>query len=339
MEYVKLGKSDLNVSRLCLGCMSFGEATFSPQAKTLHSWVLNQEKTEEIIKKALDLGINFFDTANCYNGGTSEKYIGNAFKKYVKKREDIVVATKVYFNEGCLSKEAILREVDKSLKNLQLDYIDLYIIHRWDYNHPIEETMEALNECVKSKKVRYLGCSELFPYQLLKANMIARKNGWAEFISIQNHYNIIYREAERDMVQLLEEEGMSMTPFSPLAAGRVCRLWDSESARASLDKIAQIKYDQEKEIDYPIVLRINEIAKKLNCTMAQVSMAWLLSKPLVASPVFGCTKVSQLEDLCAAVKIKLSEEDIKYLEELYKPHFVMGPMKKDQKNPYEMQKK
>jgi len=338
MEYVKLGKSDLKVSRLCLGCMSFGEAVFSPQAKVAHSWVLDQEKTDEIIKRALELGINFFDTANCYNGGTSEKFIGNSFKKFVKKREDIVVATKVYFNEGCLSKEAILREIDKSLKNLQLEYVDLYIIHRWDYNHPIEETMEALNECVKNKKVRYIGCSELFPYQLLKANMIARKNGWAEFISIQNHYNVIYRETEREMQQLLEEEGMSMTPFSPLAAGRVCRLWDSESTRAALDNIAKIKYDQEKEMDYPIVLRINEIAKKLNCTMAQVSMAWILSKPLVASPVFGCTKLTQLEDLCAAVKIKLSKEDIEYLEELYKPHLVMGPMKKEQGNPYEMKK-
>ena len=164
--------------------------------------------------------------------------------------------------------------------------------------------------------------------------MIEREKGWAEFISIQNHYNVIYRETERDMAQ----EGMSMTPFSPLAAGRVCRLWDSESDRAKMDKIAQIKYDQEKEIDYPIVLRINEIAKKLNCTMAQVSMAWLLNKPLVASPVFGCTKLSQLEDLCGAVKIKLSKEDIDYLEELYKPHIVMGPMKKEQKNPYEMKK-
>lgn len=338
MEYVNLGKSDLKVSRLCLGCMSFGELKTSPEAKATHNWVLNQEKTDEIIKRALELGINFFDTANVYNGGTSEVFIGNAFKKYVNNREDIVVATKVFWNEGALSKEAILREVDKSLKNLQLEYIDLYIIHRWDYNHPIEETMEALNECVKSKKVRYIGCSELFPYQLLKANMIAREKGWAQFISMQNHYNVIYRETERDMAQLLEEEGMSMTPFSPLAAGRVCRLWDSESARSKMDKIAQIKYDQEKEIDYPIVLRINEIAKKINCTMAQVSMAWLLSKPLVASPVFGCTKLSQLEDLCAAVKIKLNKEDIDYLEELYKPHIVMGPMKKEQGNPYEMKK-
>ena len=334
MEYINLGKSDLKVSRLCLGCMSFGELESSPQKKETKSWFLNQEKTDEIIKRALELGINFFDTANCYSGGNSEKFIGKAFKKYVKKREDIVVATKVFFNEGNLSKETILREIDKSLKNLQLEYVDLYIIHRWDYSHLIEETMEALNECIKNKKVRYIGCSELFPYQLLKANMIAREKGWPQFISIQNHYNIIYREAERDMVQLLEEEGMCMTPFSPLAAGRVCRLWDSESARFTTDEIAKIIYDQEKEIDYPIVLRINEIAKKLNCTMAQVSMAWLLSKSFIASPVFGCTKLSQLEEVCGAVKIKLSKEDIDYLEELYKPHLLMGPMKKEQKTTY-----
>jgi len=193
MEYIKLGKSDLKVSRLCLGCMSFGKEN------DLFKWVLNQEQTDEIIKRALDLGINFFDTANIYSGGTSEIFIGNSFKKYVKNRKDIIVATKVYFNEGKLSKEAIIREIDGSLKRLQLDYVDLYIIHRWDYVHPIEETMEALNECVKSGKVRYIGCSALFPYQLLKANMIAREKGWAEFISIQNHYNMIYIEKMKEI--------------------------------------------------------------------------------------------------------------------------------------------
>ena len=196
MQYAKLGKSDLNVSRICLGCMSFGEKT-----KNL-PWTLDQEQTDKIIKKALDLGINFFDTANIYANGTSEIFIGNSFKKFVKDRKDIIVATKVRWNEGQLSKEAIMREIDGSLKRLQMDYVDLYIIHRWDYEHPIEETMEALNELVKSKKVRYLRCSSIFPYQLLKANMIAREHGWAEFISMQNHYNLIYREEEREMVQL-----------------------------------------------------------------------------------------------------------------------------------------
>ena len=330
MEYVKLGKSDLNVSKICLGCMSFGEAS-----SDFHTWTLNQSQTDEIIKRALELGINFFDTANGYGKGTSEIFIGNSFKKYVKNRSDIIVATKVFFNEGKLSKEAINREIDLSLKRLQMDYIDLYIIHRWDYDHPIEERMEALNELVKKKKVRYIGCSAMFPYQLLKANLIARKNGWAEFISIQNHYNIIYREDEIELAQLLEEEGMVMTPFSPLAAGRVCRMWeDKNSKRSNEDKIAKVKYDSEKDVDMPIIQRIKDVADKLNVTMAQVSMAWLLSKKLVASPVVGCTKISQLEDICKSVSLKLSEDDIKYLEELYKPHFLMGAMLKGQSASY-----
>ena len=325
MEYIKLGKSDLKVSRLCLGCMSFGKEN------DLFKWVLNQEQTDEIIKRALDLGINFFDTANIYSGGTSEIFIGNSFKKYVKNRKDIIVATKVYFNEGKLSKEAILREIDGSLKRLQLDYVDLYIIHRWDYDHPIEETMEALNECVKSGKVKYIGCSALFPYQLLKANMIAREKGWAEFISIQNHYNMIYREDERDLVQLIEEEGMLMTPYLPLAAGRVCRMWDEDTKRFNNDPYNKLNYDTKKEMDFPIVKRIKEVADKLKISMAQVSIAWLLSKKYIASPVVGCTKLSQLEDLVAGVKIKLNEEDIKYLEELYKPHKLSGALKKGEK--------
>ena len=330
MEYVKLGKSDLKVSKICLGCMSFGEAS-----SDFHSWTLNQEQTDEIIKKALDLGINFFDTANTYSKGTSEIFIGNSFKKFVKNRSDIIVATKVYWNEGKLSKEAILREVEGSLKRLQMDYIDLYIIHRWDYDHPIEETMETLNELVKNKKVRYIGCSAMFPYQLYKANEIARRNGWAQFISIQNHYNIIYREDEIELAQLLEEEGMVMTPFSPLAAGRVCRIWeDKESKRSNEDKIAKIKYDSEKEMDMPVIKRIKEVADKLKVSMAQVSIAWLLSKKLVASPVCGCTKIKQLEEICKSVSIKLSEDDIKYLEELYRPHKLMGAMVKGQGNAY-----
>ena len=325
MEYVTLGTTDLKVSKICLGCMSFGQKT------KMWPWTLDQEKTDQMIKKALDLGINFFDTANCYADGTSETFIGNSFKKFVKNRKDIVVATKVRWNEGQLSKEAILREIDGSLKRLQMDYIDLYIIHRWDYDHPIEETMEALNELVKSKKVRYIGCSALFPYQLYKANEIARKNGWAQFISIQNHYNIIYREEEREMFQLLEEEKMVMTPYSPLAAGRVCRMWeDNESERFKVDAGNRKKYDNFKERDMPIIKRIKEVADKLKISMAQVSLAWMFSKPLVASPVIGCTKISQLEDICKSLKVKLSEEDIKYLEELYVPHDTVGALKKGQ---------
>ena len=323
MEYVQLGKSDLKVSKICLGCMSFGQVTEK------RPWVLNQEETDAMIKKALDLGINFFDTANTYGDGSSETFIGNSFKKFVKDRKDIIVATKVYNNEGKLSKEAILREIDGSLKRLQMDYVDLYIIHRWDYEHPIEETMKTLNELVKCGKVRYLGCSALFPYQLLKANMIARENGWAEFISIQNHYNLIYREEEREMMQLLEEEKMVMTPYSPLAAGRVCRLHtDEKTKRSSNDPGNVKKYEHAKDVDIPVIKRIKEVADKMKVTMAQVSLAWILSKPLVVSPVIGCTKISQLEELCAVFKIKLSPEDIKYLEELYVPHKVVGALSK-----------
>ena len=324
MEYVQLGKSDLKVSKICLGCMSFGQVTEKRQ------WVLNQEETDAMIKKALDLGINFFDTANTYGDGSSETFIGNSFKKFVKDRKDIIVATKVYFNEGKLSKEAILREIDGSLKRLQMDYVDLYIIHRWDYEHPIEETMETLNELVKSGKVRYLGCSALFPYQLLKANMIARKNGWAEFISIQNHYNLIYREEEREMMQLLEEEKIVMTPYSPLAAGRVCRLYtDEKTKRSSNDPGNVKKYEHAKDVDIPVIQRIKEVADKKKVTMAQVSLAWILSKPLVVSPVIGCTKISQLEELCQVFKVKLSEDEIKYLEELYVPHKTVGALSKN----------
>ena len=323
MEYVQLGKSDLKVSKICLGCMSFGQVTEK------RPWVLNQEETDAMIKKALDLGINFFDTANTYGDGSSETFIGNSFKKFVKDRKDIIVATKVYNNEGKLSKEAILREIDGSLKRLQMDYVDLYIIHRWDYEHPIEETMKTLNELVKCGKVRYLGCSALFPYQLLKANMIARENGWAEFISIQNHYNLIYREEEREMMQLLEEEKMVMTPYSPLAAGRVCRLYtDEKTKRSSNDPVNIKKYEHAKDVDIPVIKRIKEVADKMKVTMAQVSLAWILSKPLVVSPVIGCTKISQLEELCAVFKIKLSPEDIKYLEELYVLHKVVGALSK-----------
>ena len=327
MQYAKLGKSDLNVSRICLGCMSFGEKT-----KNL-PWTLDQEQTDKIIKKALDLGINFFDTANIYANGTSEIFIGNSFKKFVKDRKDIIVATKVRWNEGQLSKEAIMREIDGSLKRLQMDYVDLYIIHRWDYEHPIEETMEALNELVKSKKVRYLGCSSIFPYQLLKANMIAREKGWAEFISIQNHYNLIYREEEREMMQLLEEEKMVMTPYSAMAAGRLCRLPSEEkSLRIKDDPNAVFKYAESKDIDLPVIKRVKEVADKMKISMALVALAWVYSKPLCVAPVLGFTKVEQLEEAFKVFSIKLDPEDVKYLEELYVPHPDKGPMKKPAKS-------
>ena len=258
-------------------------------------------------------------------------FIGNSFKKFVKDRKDIVVATKVRWNEGQLSKEAILREIDGSLKRLQMDYVDLYIIHRWDYDHSIEEAMEALHELVKQKKVRYLGCSSIFPYQLLKANTIARKNGWTPFISIQNHYNLIYREEEREMIQLLEEEKMVMTPYSVLAAGRLCRLPEEQSERSKDDTNSNFKYDHCKEVDKVVIKRVKEVADKMKISMTLVALGWIFSKKIVASALLGFTKIEQLEEAVKGLKVKLSDDDIKYLEECYVPHKLVGPLSRPQK--------
>lgn len=322
MEYINLGKSDLKVSRLCLGCMSFGD-----NSKGHHSWILNQDETNKIVKHALDLGINFFDTANCYGDGSSEEYLGKAIKKYAK-REDVIIATKVYFNEGKLSREAIIREVNASLKRLDMDYIDLLIIHRFDYDTPIKETMEALNEVVESGKVRFIGASAMFAYQFAKMQECARNHGWHEFISMQNHYNMIYREEEREMMQLLREEGVGSTPYSPLAGGRLSRLWDADTSRSKEDVFAKGKYDSTKDEDLPIIKREAEIAKKYGVSQTQVALAWLLSKRNVASPIIGITKEKYLDDAVNCLNLHLSEEDINYLEELYQPHKVVGALYK-----------
>lgn len=322
MKYSILGKTGLNVSRICLGCMTFGDISTNGKV-----WLLSQEQTDEMVKKALELGINYFDTANTYNAGTSEIYLGNALKKYAK-REDVIIETKVRFNEGGLSKEAIEREVNKSLKNLQVDYIDILIVHRWDYNVPIEETMEALNKVVEEGKVRHIGISAVYAYQLLKAQEVARKHNWHTFELIQNHYNLIYREEEREMIQLLEEEGIVMTPYSPLAAGRLARSWDFDSLRSKNDEVAINKYDAAKESDLPICKRVEELAKKHNVTMSEIALSWLLSKPLVISPIIGVTKIKHLEDACRSVDLSLTSEEITYLEELYRPHSIVGPNKK-----------
>ena len=304
MEYTTLGKSGIKISRICLGAMTFGNGNMVLEGKTTPTpWLLNQEQTDEMVKTALDNGINFFDTANVYNSGTSEIFLGKALKKYAK-REDVVIATKVRFNEGELSAEAIERECNESLKRLDTNYIDLYIIHRYDYKHPYEETMKALDKLVKEGKVKALGCSAMFPYQLYKMNEYARKNNLTPFVSIQNHYNLIYREEEREMTQLIDEEGMVMTPYSPLAAGRL--------------------------IDKPVIERVHELSEKKKIPMGQISMAWLLSKKNVASPIVGVTKISHLMDAIKAVGVKLTEEEIKYLEEPYQPHNVVGALKKEQ---------
>jgi aryl-alcohol dehydrogenase-like predicted oxidoreductase len=310
--------------------MTFGCGDMVLEGKTTPTpWLLNQEQTDEMVKTALDNGINFFDTANVYNSGTSEIFLGKSIKKYAK-REDVVIATKVRFNEGELSPEAIERECNESLKRLDTTYIDLYIIHRYDYKHPYEETMKALDKLVKAGKVKALGCSAMFPYQLYKMNEYARKNNLTPFVSIQNHYNLIYREEEREMTQLIDEEGMVMTPYSPLAAGRLAKYNDTSSTRTQKDPFAKAKYDGNKEIDEPVIERVHELSEKKKIPMGQISMAWLLSKKNVASPIVGVTKISHLMDAIKAVGIKLTEEEIKYLEEPYQPHKVVGALKREQ---------
>lgn len=322
MQYTKLGTSDLNVSRICLGCMSFGNGTGQQK-----DWALNYEKSEEIIKYALDNGINFFDTANCYSDGSSEEFLGKALNKFVK-RDEVIIATKVYFNEGKLSKEAIHREVNKSLERLHTNYIDLLIIHRFDYSTPIGETMEALNEVIKEGKVRYIGASAMYAYQLQKMQDYAEYRNLHKFISMQNHYNLIYREEEREMMKLLVEQNMSSTPYSPLAAGRLARLWNSDSLRARKDLFAVGKYDGNKDKDFPIVQRVYQLAKNYNVTQSEIALNWLLNKKPVASTILGATKTKYIDEAIKALDIKLSENDLNYLEELYVPHKVVGALDK-----------
>ena len=320
MEYTKLGNTDIEVSRLCMGCMSFGDP-----ASNMHAWTLNPEETEKIIKKSLDLGINFYDTANCYSAGTSEEYLGSALKNNIS-RDKVIIATKVYFNEGHLSKEAIPREVEGSLKRLGTDYIDLLIIHRFDYTTPIEETMEALDKVVKSGKVRAIGASAMYGYQFLKMQYAAEKNNWTKFVSMQNHYNLLYREDERELIPICDDMNISRTSYSPLAGGRLSRpTWSADTLRSKTDKAAANKYDSTKDMDMEIVKRVDELAKKKNVSMTQIALAWQLAKG-VASPIIGVTKEKYLDDAVGTFHVKLSKEDIDYLEELYVPHKVVGAL-------------
>ncbi|WP_434643669.1 aldo/keto reductase [Thermoanaerobacterium thermosaccharolyticum] len=320
MEYSKLGNSDILVSRICVGCMSFGDTS-----SNFHAWTLNAEDSEAIIKHALDLGINFFDTANVYSGGTSEEYLGRAIKNNIA-RDKVVIATKVYFNEGKLSKKAILREIDGSLKRLGTDYVDLYIIHRFDYDTPIEETMEALDSLVKAGKVRALGASAMYGYQFYNMQLAAEKNGWTKFVSMQNHYNLLYREDERELIPICKQMNVALTPYSPLAAERLSRLeWKADTKRSQTDKIAVSKYDSTQETDYGIVLRVNELAKKYGVTMTQISLAWHFAKGVTA-PIIGVTKAKYLDDAVGALNVKLTDDDIAYLEELYVPHKIVGAL-------------
>lgn len=317
MEYTKLGNTDIEISKLCVGCMSFGKAG------TMHDWTLNEGATEGIVRHALDLGINFFDTANGYSAGTSEEYLGKALRKNVP-RDKVVIASKVYFNPGRLSKEAIYREIDGTLHRLGTDYLDLYIIHRFDYNTPMEETMEALNDLVKEGKVRALGASAMYGYQFHNMQIIARDNGFAPFQAMENHYNLLYREDERELIPICKEMGVSMMPYSPLAAGHLTRrTWTSDTLRGRTDRVAMGKYDRMEEQDLRIVERVGELAEKHEVKMQQIALAWHWAKG-VASPIIGATQASHYDDAAEALKIQLTEEEIAYLEELYVPHPVVG---------------
>lgn len=325
MDYVKLGNTGLDVSRLCLGCMSFGLA----ERRWIHQWVLDEEQSRLIIKKGLELGINFFDTANVYSDGTSEEILGRALKDYAN-RDEIVLATKVYnrMHEGPngagLSRKAIMSEIDKSLRRLGTDYVDLYQIHRWDYHTPIEETMEALHDVVRAGKARYIGASAMYAWQFQKALYVAEKNGWTRFISMQNHLNLIYREEEREMLPLCKEEKIGVIPYSPLASGRLTRDWTVTTHRSETDQILKSKYDGTADADRLVVERVAAIAEKYSVPRIHIALAWLLQKEPITAPIIGATKTSHLEDAVGALSITLTTQEIAFLEEPYTPHPIIG---------------
>lgn len=318
MQYVRLGNTDINVSKICVGAMSFG------QPGTMHDWSLNYDDSKRVIDHALDQGINFFDTANVYSKGTSEEYLGMALKENGIPRDQVVISSKVYFNPGRLSSQAIHREIEGSLKRLQTDYLDLYIIHRFDYETPIEETMSALNDLVQSGKVRAIGASAMYGYQFMNMQQVAKDNGWAMFQAMENHYNLLYREDERELIPICQQLNVSLMPYSPLAAGHLShKNWQSGTLRSKTDRVAMGKYDRAEENDLQIINRVSDLADKYHVSMSQIALAWQWSKG-VASPIIGSTKVRHLDDAVAALSVKLTSEDIHYLEELYAPHEIVG---------------
>lgn len=317
MKYTKLGNTGLEVSRICLGCMSYGEN--SPGA---HDWSLNENESRPFFRKAFESGINFFDTANAYSRGSSEEILGRAVKEF-GRRDELVVATKCYFptrqgrNLRGLSRKAIMTELDASLKRLGTDYIDLYQIHRWDDRTPIEETMRALHDAVESGKVRYIGASSMFAWQFSKALYTSELRGWNKFISMQNHYNLLNREEEREMMPLCADQGVGVIPWSPLARGRLTRDWEAETNRSSLDPHYKRHYGEEG--DKQIVGRVAEIAEKRGVPRAQVALSWMLAKPFITAPIVGATKMHHLEDAIGAVEVELTEDEVNQLEEPYMP--------------------
>lgn len=324
MKYAKLGNSDLTVSRICMGCMGFGDA-----ANGQHSWTVDEEHSRAIIKRGLELGVNFFDTAIGYQSGTSERYVGKALSDYAK-RDEVVIATKFLprteeeIGSGITGQQHIERMINKSLENLGMDYVDLYIYHMWDYNTPLYDIMEGLNNVVKAGKARYIGISNCFAWQLAKANALAEKEGFAKFVSVQGHYNLIFREEEREMAQLCAEDNIAMTPYSALAGGRLSRYRGESSKRFEEDSYAKFKYGKTAEQDGAIIDRVAELAEKRGVSMTEISLAWLLTK--VTSPVAGATKISHIEGAAKAAELVLTEEECTYLEELYVPHALTGVM-------------
>jgi aryl-alcohol dehydrogenase-like predicted oxidoreductase len=328
MKFVRLGNTGLHVSRICLGCMSYGKLKATPWPGMLGwPWTLSEEASRPYIKRALDLGVNFFDTANVYSIGESEAVLGRAIRDFAR-RDEMVIATKVNSpmradpNGRGLSRKAILSEVDKSLQRLGTDYIDLYIIHRFDYQTPMEESLEALNDVVRAGKVRYLGASSMYAWQFMKMLGLQRAHGWAAFVSMQNYYNLVYREEEREMLRLCLSEGIAVTPWSPLARGRLARPWSAEpeTERAKTDHFGKVLYSKTVDIDKPVIDRVNEIAGKRKLPPSQIALAWIYSKPVVTSPIVGATKPHHLEEAVAALEVTLSDEEIRLLEELYQPH-------------------
>ena len=325
MDYVTLGRTGLQVSRVCLGCMSYGQAK-TPGILQWH-WTLSEEDSRPHIKRALEAGINFFDTANVYSNGESEEVLGRAIRDFVP-RDEVVLATKVWGpvrqgpNGRGLSRKAILSEVDKSLRRLGTDYIDLYIIHRFDYDTPLEETLETLNDVVRAGKVRYLGASSMHAWQFMKALGLQRAHGWATFVSMQNYYNLLYREDEREMLRLCLSEGIGTTPWSPLGRGKLARPWSDAAPtdRARTDAFGKSLFARTVDIDKAIVDRTSEIAGERGVPPAQIALAWLLSKPVVTSPIVGATRAEHLEDAIKAVSLKLSDEEVSRLEDVYQPH-------------------
>ncbi len=324
MQYIQLGNSDLQVSRICMGCMGFGDA-----ANGQHSWTIDEEHSREIIKRGLELGVNFFDTAIGYQSGTSEQYVGRALRDFAK-RDDVVVATKFLprtqdeIKAGITGQQHIRRMIDKSLENLGMDHVDLYIYHMWDYETPLYDIMDGLNQAVKAGKTRYIGISNCFAWQLAKANALAEANGFAKFVSVQGHYNLIFREEEREMAGLCRADNIAMTPYSALASGRLSRHPGETSKRLQEDSYAKFKYDATEAQDAVIIERVAELAERHGVSMTEVSLAWLLTK--VTSPVVGATKLHHIEGAAKAVDLQLSDEELAWLEEPYVPHALVGVM-------------